>query len=76
MTQRLLTTDQIRALPTPGARARAVRAYFDTEKEMRRLREEVARQLRADGVSVKDASTELGCSEATVKIASRGTVDS
>lgn len=71
MSPRLHDPEEIRKLPTPTARARAVRAYFEAEKEMRRVREEVIRALRADGVTIAETAREIGVSDATVKALSR-----
>jgi DNA-directed RNA polymerase specialized sigma24 family protein len=64
-------SDEIRKLATVGAKARAVRAYFQEEQEMRILREEVIRALRADGASIAETAREVDCSIATVKTATR-----
>ncbi|MCK9901266.1 hypothetical protein [Glutamicibacter sp. V16R2B1] len=72
MTPRLHGPDEIRKLPTTNAKARAVREYFLAEKEMRAIRDEVIRALRADKVSIADTATEVACSIATVKTAARG----
>ncbi len=59
--------DEIREMPLASTRARAVRAYFDAEAEMRRLRVEVIRELLAEGASKEEAAEEVGVSVATVK---------
>jgi hypothetical protein len=71
MAVRLLDAEEIRKLPTTSARARAVRAYFEAEKDMRMVRDEVIRALRAEGLSIAETSREVDCSLATVKTATR-----
>ncbi len=71
MTPRLYASDEIGNLPTLSAQARAVRAYFQDERQMRMVRDEIIRRLRADGVSIAETAEEVACSIATVKTASR-----
>lgn len=71
MSPRLYDAEEIRKLATTGAQARAVRAYFQAEQEMRIVREEVIRALRAEGVSIAETAKEIDCSVATVKTATR-----
>lgn len=76
VTPRIHGPEEIPNLPTLSAQARAVRAYFQAEKDMRARRDQIIRALRADGVSIAETAREVECSIATVKTATRHQVES